>query len=180
MFVQPAPGRVVIRPDTQRPLAAAGETVSDADLFWQRRLRDGDVILAAPGAPPPPVVPPMGAMRSASGLVSTRATGANVSGHRALMFTSGGAVVHADPNDPAYAFAGISVQASAAGTFVMIVEAGSLTEPTWSWTPRAPIFVGADGALITAPPASGVLQQVAVAVTPTAIFVRNSLPITRN
>lgn len=48
MFVKPAEGRTVRRPDTLVYLLAAGEEVPDGDMFWTRRLRDGDVELAEP------------------------------------------------------------------------------------------------------------------------------------
>ena len=49
MFVKPAEGRTVRRPDTLVHLVAAGEHVPDGDEYWVRRLRDGDVVEA--GAP---------------------------------------------------------------------------------------------------------------------------------
>jgi hypothetical protein len=50
IFLTPAPGRVVRFPPTMRILSAAGLNVPDDDLFWARRLRDGDVIANAAGA----------------------------------------------------------------------------------------------------------------------------------
>ena len=46
MFVKPAEGRMVRRPDTFVHLLAEGERVPDGDEFWIRRLRDGDVVKA--------------------------------------------------------------------------------------------------------------------------------------
>ena len=48
MVVYPVEGRRVRCPTTRRPVPAEGLTVLDGDLFWTRRLRDGDVTLDAP------------------------------------------------------------------------------------------------------------------------------------
>jgi hypothetical protein len=47
MYVKPAPGFSIPDPDLKDRLPAEGREVPDTD-FWQRRLRDGDVFLAAP------------------------------------------------------------------------------------------------------------------------------------
>jgi Protein of unknown function (DUF2635) len=43
LTLKPAVGRIVKDPDTLQPLAESGET-KPADLYWQRRLLDGDVL----------------------------------------------------------------------------------------------------------------------------------------
>lgn len=42
--IKPAPGRIVRDPVTYRPLAVEGENKPRFDQYWQRRLRDGDVV----------------------------------------------------------------------------------------------------------------------------------------
>ena len=49
MFVKPAGGRTVLRPDTLAPLPAEGAEVPDSS-FWQRRLGSGEVELTDPPA----------------------------------------------------------------------------------------------------------------------------------
>lgn len=44
MFIRPAPGLLVRDPVTKALLPEAGAEVSDSDLYWHRRLRDGDVV----------------------------------------------------------------------------------------------------------------------------------------
>ena len=51
MFVKPAEGRTVRRPDTLVHLAAEGEDVPMTE-FWVRRLRDGDVTEVEPEPEP--------------------------------------------------------------------------------------------------------------------------------
>lgn len=102
-----------------------------------------------------------------------------VGGHRSLMFDGGGGVVHADPDDPAYQFAGISNEAASAGNALFVVETGRVTEPGWSWTPGGPVYVAAEGLLTQTAPQTGVMHQVAVAVDPTSILVQPYAPILR-
>ncbi|EHM4464141.1 DUF2635 domain-containing protein [Escherichia coli] len=46
MFVKPVPGRRVRYPgDPSRLLPDEGAEVPDRDLFWRRRLKQGDVVL---------------------------------------------------------------------------------------------------------------------------------------
>ena len=53
MVVYPVEGRRVRCPTTHRPVPAEGLTVEDGDLFWVRRLRDGDVTTDEPKAAEP-------------------------------------------------------------------------------------------------------------------------------
>ena len=43
MWVKPAPGRTVRDPISMAKLPPEGREVKDGDLFWVRRIRDGDV-----------------------------------------------------------------------------------------------------------------------------------------
>jgi hypothetical protein len=101
---------------------------------------------------------------------------ANLSGHRAVKLSAPGAV-YADSHTVADAgrTIGITTGAAANGTSVTVQTAGPLTESSWSWTPAAPIYVGANGALTQTVPAVGngarFSQRVGYAVTPTEMFV---------
>ena len=57
MFVRPAPGLSIRRPDTLTLLPEGGEDVSDID-WCQRRLRDGDCLTAEPTQTAQPVALP--------------------------------------------------------------------------------------------------------------------------
>lgn len=106
--------------------------------------------------------------------------GAAISGHRALMVLPAGGVAHADPSLAGFEFVGISTGAAAAGAQVQVVESGVITEPSWAWTPALPIYVAPSGNLTQTPPSSGTLQQVAVALSATAILVQPFIPFIRN
>ncbi|WP_454825395.1 DUF2635 domain-containing protein [Paraburkholderia xenovorans] len=52
MFVKPAPGLKIRDPELKDLIPDEGRNVSADDLYWHRRLRDGDVVLVeTTGAP---------------------------------------------------------------------------------------------------------------------------------
>lgn len=103
--------------------------------------------------------------------------GADIGGHRPLMFDTFGHVVHAEPMLPGYEFAGMSAQAASDGALVLVVEDGRQVELGWAWRPSARLFVAPGGLLTDVRPTAGVLQQVAVAVSSTTILVRPFPPV---
>lgn len=46
MQIIPTPGSVVLDPETYQRVPPQGQDVPDTE-YWQRRLRDGDVVLAS-------------------------------------------------------------------------------------------------------------------------------------
>lgn len=106
-----------------------------------------------------------------SAFTSYMPAAAAIGGHRTLMVDPLG-VVHAEPGAAGFTFTGLSLQAAEEGTEVKVCTSGAVTEPSWSWTPGAALFVGPGGALTAIPPNTGVLQQVAVATSATAIIVQ--------
>ena len=66
--------------------------------------------------------------------------------------------------------AGISSGAAEIGQTATLVSRGPLTDPSWSWTPDAPIFVGPNGVLTQTAPTNSA-RRVAWAATPTLINV---------
>jgi hypothetical protein len=53
MKVVPAAGLIVRDPVSHAPLPPEGREVADGDLYWLRRIRDGDVTVEQPTDPPP-------------------------------------------------------------------------------------------------------------------------------
>ena len=51
MFVKPAPGLKIRDPELKDLIPDDGREVSADDLYWHRRLRDGDVVLVETKAP---------------------------------------------------------------------------------------------------------------------------------
>jgi len=72
---------------------------------------------------------------------------------------------------------GITRGAVSAGALAQIQTGGLMTEPSWAWTPDAPVFVGPVGTLTQVPPTTGFNLIVGVATSPTQIFIGARLPI---
>ena len=102
-----------------------------------------------------------------------------IPGHRAIMIDANGNAALADATSPTFVFAGISTTGANAGGLVNVAQSGLIEEPTWNFTPLAPIFVGSNGLLTQTPPSSGVSQIVAVARTATSIMIAPQSPISR-
>lgn len=71
---------------------------------------------------------------------------------------------------------GITLEAATTGAAVRVRGAGTIDEPSWSWTPNVPIYVGASGVLTQTPPA-GIVRRVAFALSATRIVVDIFPPI---
>ncbi|MDP2431267.1 MAG: hypothetical protein Q8O33_04495 [Pseudomonadota bacterium] len=96
----------------------------------------------------------------------------DLSGHRIVVATATGAD-YADPATPAHADAmiGLTTGAALSGDDVTVLAAGELVEPSWSWTPGLPLYAAPSGLLSHTPPASGWVQIVATAITPTRLLL---------
>ena len=93
-------------------------------------------------------------------------------GHRAVAIV-GNEAVHADKDTAGHRglVRGITTGAVASGGTARIQVYGPMAEPSWTWTPGQPIYVGSNGVLAQTVPTTGWLQQVAVADSATKIFV---------
>lgn len=125
------------------------------------------VRVTVPGLPGPPGPP-----GSAGSQTIAVPAAQDLSGHRVVVVTAAGAV-YAEPGNPAHADAvlGLTTGAALAGAEATILTSGELTEPSWSWTPGQPLYVSAGGMLTHAPPSSGWVQIVALAVAPTRLVL---------
>lgn len=128
------------------------------------------VEVSVPGIQGPPG--PQGPQGPASAQTLNLPAAHALSGHRAVVATTMGAA-YADPTNPAHqdAVVGITTGAALVGETATIQAVGEMTEPSWSWTPGLPIFVGAGGTLTHTPPSSGWVQSIATALTAQRIFV---------
>jgi hypothetical protein len=104
-----------------------------------------------------------------------------LNGHRAIVVINNLAY-HADQSNPAHLslVRGITVQSAIAGDNVIVQIGGPVQEPSWSWTPNLPIFVGINGQLTQTPPTTGWLLEIGVADTTTKIIVEPKIPFVRN
>jgi hypothetical protein len=91
--------------------------------------------------------------------------GAALSGHRLVAVDGAGAMVYATGPDAI----GLTLNAAAVGGNVTVQQGGFLSEPSWSWIPGQPVFQVGAGQLTQTIPTTGMLRQVAVALSPTKI-----------
>ncbi len=112
-------------------------------------------------------------MRRAVGGIAYFTAGQDLSGHFALMFADdgSGSVVYADPTSIDYTFAGISLGAAVSGTMVQVMTNGLVVEPSWSWTPLLPVYIGLLGALTQTVPTVGFFHLVGIPPNATSLLV---------
>lgn len=149
----------------------------------------GDIIVvgaSAPevievGVPGPPGLPgPPGGGGGGSTTV-TGTAGVDLSGHRAVVPDSG-AFIYADSATLAHASRTplLTTGAASEGADVTLLLVGELTEPSWDWTPDAPVFLGNGGSLSQTEPVQPTdvfSLQLGTALTATSILFEPRQPI---
>ena len=114
----------------------------------------------------------------ASGIV-TAIAGETIHAQRAVRVADG-VLYHPDTSNTAHApsVIGIALQSVATGEACTVRTAGTVTEPSWSWSPGF-VFCGDDGQLTQAP-GSGWLLVIGRAINPTTLDVDVDDPIIRS
>jgi hypothetical protein len=102
-----------------------------------------------------------------------------ISGHRAICVDSDGKAIYADSSiaDHANAVAGISTHAALTGQPLTVQSAGVLEEPSWTWMPHQPVFLGVNGFLTQTPPSVGFQLIVGVPKSATELLIGVKAPI---
>lgn len=105
-----------------------------------------------------------------------------LSGHVMAAVTTSRTLEPASNDNPAHAqrIAGMTVGAADAGAPGTVQLTGEFEEPSWSWTPDQPIYLGQAGRLTQIPPKApeAVFSLVVgVALAPTRIFLGLQFPI---
>lgn len=105
--------------------------------------------------------------------------GEDLSGHRAVILDSAGLAWYADRAvaGDKLRVAGITLGAALTGVEVWVLAHGPVTEPSWTWTPDAPVFLGHTGLLTQIVPTDGFSIVLGVASTATSLFVNMQPPI---
>lgn len=101
-----------------------------------------------------------------------RITAQALSGHRLVTPLDDGTVDYADATNAAHMSRPLFLTTGAWGTGVTadLVSAGPVSEPTWSWTPGQPIWLGVNGALTqTIPVGAAFVRRVAEVIDATTI-----------
>ena len=187
-LTDPATGRTLTDPATGLPLtlrAPSGAAVAVTDPETGAVLTDPasgiPLTVLLPGALPPPGPAPDPSQPPAAGQAmgyKSFIAASDISGQRALMFAGAGQVTHADPTQPHYEFAGISTQAATQGSTVEVCELGSVSDPTWTWTPGHAVYPAPNGALTQDVPVAGTLHRIAHAASASEILVQPHSSIT--
>lgn len=100
-----------------------------------------------------------------------------LNGHRIVAVIDNLAVLaDKDNEDHLFKIRGITLGAVALGATALVQIDGPLEFNGWNWTPELPIYLGNSGVLTQTLPTSGYLIQVAVADTPTRIFIDVQIP----
>lgn len=105
--------------------------------------------------------------------------GATVGGHRVVVIGPDGKVQHANASDLSHAGLGMGLTtcAAAEGESVVVVVAGEVNEPSWSWAASQPIYLSDNGQLTQTPPSTGALIQVGYPSLPTRMLISFSTPV---
>lgn len=122
---------------------------------------------------------PEGPVGPAGGDVIVLPAATDLGGHRVVRSNSGFAG-YADAYDPDHGddVLGVTLGAAVAEDDVQIQVGGVVTEPSWSWVPEEPIFLGADGLPTQAVPTDAAfLLVIGFSETPTSMRVRIESPI---
>lgn len=105
--------------------------------------------------------------------VLTFPAGEALGGHRMVALQSG-ELFYADHSNLAYAASvvGMTMGAVAQGETAEVMHSGRLSEPSWSFTPDAPLFLSANGLVSHTAPTAGFVLEVGTAVSATEIIVQ--------
>ena len=99
-----------------------------------------------------------------------------LSGHKTVFLNSSGFVEYADCNTITHAGRVIGITLNG-GTSLTVQNAGTHTEPTWTWDVNLPIFLGTNGSLSQTPPSSGFVQYLGFPTDSTTMYIEIFPPI---
>lgn len=132
------------------------------------------ILVATPGPP--------GVAGQSERLTLERTTSYALSGQRAVTTDDAGALVYASSGDLDHLSRPVWLTTGAWGPAVVatLTAEGQVTEPSWSWTPGEPIWLGINGVLTqTIPPGSLFIRELAEVIDPQSIVFRPESPIVK-
>lgn len=105
--------------------------------------------------------------------ILTYVAGVVLGGHRAVLVDVSGSAIYADKDTPSHyaSVIGITTASAGIGASVPIQTFGELTEGSWTWTAKLPIYLGANGTLTQTPPSTGFQLMLGFAISTTKIFI---------
>lgn len=108
--------------------------------------------------------------QGASNQFETHFAGRVLGGNRAVTLNSLGRLDYPDISSEDSFVIGITTGSVLENYPGEVQITGSMTEPSWNWLTKKPVFVGTDGVLTQTPP-TGQLITVGIAYKPTSIFI---------
>lgn len=105
--------------------------------------------------------------------------GQDLGGQRAVLQWPDGTARYADEGTPSEVL-GVTTAAAAMGALASVRTSGMMTDPSFSWTPGEPVYLGAGGALTQTPPdaATAIIEIIiGTAVTDTTLLIRIRQPV---
>ena len=123
---------------------------------------------------------PQGPPGPAGGTAFVGTAASALSGHR-IVRGARDALTYASAADPTHGddVQGLTLGAAGAGEPVTVQDGDEVTEPSWSWTPLDPVFLGLDGLLTQDVPGDTLAFSMSIgfATTPTSMVLRLDPPI---
>lgn len=117
---------------------------------------------------------------TAASITVSRTTSGALSGHRLVVPMDNGQVEYADATvlDHHEKPVWLTTGAWGPGVNANLLAIGEVEEPSWTWSPDSPIWLGANGALTqTIPLGAMFIRKVAEVISPTAIYFAPQQPI---
>lgn len=139
-----------------------------------------EVINSGPQGPagPPGAQGPAG---PSGGSALSVVAASSIGGHRVVVLNTAGEPEYADNTNSSHTnkILGITLNAGNSGDTLSVVRSGEVVEPTWSWTPNLPVFLGVNGLLTqTVPSTPAVFSQViGFPTNATTLFVHLREPL---
>lgn len=153
---------------TERRVAGMAVYTRDTDKLW---ILNDDLTTWTEFVP--------GGSQVANNTVVTLLAGESLSQNRVVSADSNGKAVLSDQTSVASAYGalGVTMTSGALDEEVQVVTDGVMDNPSWSWTQNAPVYLNGLGLMTQTAPTSGVLLQVATAVSATRIIVGIKMPL---
>ncbi len=125
---------------------------------------------------------PQGPPGPAGGESMRRISDAALGAHRIVRATGAETVNYADNTalDQGDDVLGLTVTATGgAGAEIFVVNGAEVIEPSWSWTPLEPLYLGQDGLMTQDPPPDSAAFTLVVgfATSPTSVMIRIEHPV---
>lgn len=175
VVIPPPPVRATVTPATELRVGVSPIIPAPVPRVETRVTPQAETQVTVPhnttqGIPGPAGESAIGAVVGIAGIA--------LSGHRAVL-EQGGLLGYADNMIPEHALIvlGITTRATNAFDQATVTTFGKVTEPSWSWAPDLPIYLGSSGRLTQIPPITGFRLIMGMALSATEMMVRLSEPI---